>query len=411
MKRTNLVTNLISLLLFAAVAAYLGVYIVRSVSGDVRTAPAVYVELTDAATASGILVRSETLISSGEPFLSVTAENGRLMAAGETVAVAYSGEDALLRAGQIRELELRRQYILSAMAENGTGTELSRRDESIKKTLTDLAAAAAHRETEDISEAAVTLASLVLDNPDIQTTEADLRSVDDELARLRQTSSADTTAVTAGAQGLFCSSADGFEYITPQSVDGIGPSELRSLMNSPQSPDGTVVGKLADPLEWYFAALVSMDAAGRFKVGDTAYLDFGRYQSEPLRASVWSVNGSGGEAVVVFRFTSAAAEMLTVRSTSAKIVFGSLSGIRVPREAVYEEQVEETVDGVTQLVTKRYVYTVTGLQAEKKYVKIVWEDEDYCLTEPDDPNSSSSLREGNDVIITGKEIYDGMLLE
>lgn len=411
MKRTNFVTNLISLLLFAAVAAYLGVYIVRSVSSDVRTAPAVYVELTDAASASGILVRSETLISSGEPYLSVTAENGQLVAAGETVAVAYSGEDALERAGRIRDLELQRQYILSSMAENGTGTEVSHRDESIKKSVAELAAAAAHHETEDIFEAAVTLASFVLDNPDIQTTEADLRAVDDELARLRQTASADTTAVTAAAQGLFSSAADGFEHITPQSVDGIGPRELRGLMESPQSVDGSVVGKLADPLEWYFAALVSIDAAERFKVGDTAYLDFGRYQSEPLRASVWSVNGMGEEAVVVFRFTSAAAEMLSVRNASAKIVFGSVSGIRVPKEAVYEEQVEETVDGASQLVTKKYVYTVTGLQAEKKYVKVVWEDEDYCLTEPADPNSSAALREGNDVILTGKEIYDGMLLE
>lgn len=411
MKRTNFVTNLISLLLFAAVAAYLGVYIVRSVSSDVRTAPAVYVELTDAASAAGILVRSETLISSGEPYLSVTAENGQLVAAGETVAVAYSGEDALVRAGKIRDLELQRQYILSSMAENGTGTEVSHRDESIKKSVAELAAAAAHHETEDIFEATVTLASFVLDNPDIQTTEADLRAVDDELARLRQTASADTTAVTAAAQGLFSSAADGFEHITPQSVDGIGPRELRGLMESPQSVDGSVVGKLADPLEWYFAALVSIDAAERFKVGDTAYLDFGRYQSEPLRASVWSVNGMGGEAVVVFRFTSAAAEMLSVRNASAKIVFGSVSGIRVPKEAVYEEQVEETVDGAAQLVTKKYVYTVTGLQAEKKYVKVVWEDEDYCLTEPADPNSSAALREGNDVILTGKEIYDGMLLE
>lgn len=411
MKRTNFVTNLISLLLFAAVAAYLGVYIVRSVSSDVRTAPAVYVELTDAASAAGILVRSETLISSGEPYLSVTAENGQLVAAGETVAVAYSGEDALERAGRIRDLELQRQYILSSMAENGTGTEVSHRDESIKKSVAELAAAAAHHETEDIFEATVTLASFVLDNPDIQTTEADLRAVDDELARLRQTASADTTAVTAAAQGLFSSAADGFEHITPQSVDGIGPRELRGLMESPQSVDGSVVGKLADPLEWYFAALVSIDAAERFKVGDTAYLDFGRYQSEPLRASVWSVNGMGEEAVVVFRFTSAAAEMLSVRNASAKIVFGSVSGIRVPKEAVYEEQVEETVDGAAQLVTKKYVYTVTGLQAEKKYVKVVWEDEDYCLTEPADPNSSAALREGNDVILTGKEIYDGMLLE
>lgn len=411
MKRTNFVTNLISLLLFGAVLAYLGIYIFRSITGDIRTAPAVYVELTDSAAATGILVRDETLITSGELYLSLDAENGQLVAAGETIAVAFSGEEALQRAGRIRELELQRQYILSALSDTTSGTEISRRDDSIKKAITALCSAAARHETDDISDASVTLASLVMDNPDIKTTEVDLGLVTNELTRLRQTASSDTIPIKAASQGLFLSAADGFEYIDPSRIDGVSPQSLRELMETPQDTPDSVIGKLADPLEWYFAALTSMETAEKLKVGDEASLDFGRYQGGPLKARVWSINGSGDEAAIVFRFTAAAAEMLAVRSASANIVFGSVEGLRVPREAIYEEQVQEQLDGVTQTVTKHYVYTVTGLQAEKKYVKIVWEDEDYCLTEPADPNDSASLREGNDVILTGREIYDGMVLE
>jgi len=412
MKRTNLVTNLISLLLFGAVMTYLGVYIVRSFSGDVRTAPAVYVELTDAATASGMVVRDEALISSGESYISISAENGQLVAAGETVAVAYSGEEALRRAGEIRELELKKQYILSALAESSAGTELKGRDEAIRSAVTRLSSASARHETEDIPSAAISLASLVMDDPDISVSESELNAVNDELNRLRQSSSSDTTPITAASQGLFFSLTDGFEYISPASLEGVNPQKLRELMNSPKPAEGPVIGKLADPLEWYFAAIIPSEGAQKLKIGDTATLDFGRYQREPLKASVWSVNAGTGEAVVIFRFTSAAADMLAVRSASADVVFGTISGLRVPKDAVYEEQgTEKDANGAEQPVTLRYVYTVTGLQAEKKYIKTIWEDEDYYLAEPLDPNSSAALREGNDIILTGKEIYDGMILE
>ena len=103
MKRTNALTRLVSWLLFGALLCYLGVYIVRTLKSDVRTAPAVYVTLAETAPAPGIVARKETLVESGEKYLSVVAENGAVLAKGETVAVTYSSEEALSRAAQITE--------------------------------------------------------------------------------------------------------------------------------------------------------------------------------------------------------------------------------------------------------------------------------------------------------------------
>ena len=121
MKRTDALTKIVSLLLFAAVAAYIGVYLIRSVSRDIRTAPAVYVSLTESATATGVIVRDETLVGSSKSYLSIVAENGRMLSAGETIAVSYNSEEAMARAGKLRELELQRQYIASVL--NGRSSQ------------------------------------------------------------------------------------------------------------------------------------------------------------------------------------------------------------------------------------------------------------------------------------------------
>ena len=143
MKRTDMLTKLVTLLLFGAMLAYLSVYIVRSITYDVRTAPAVYISLTESASATGIVVRDEQLIASSDTYLSVVADNGALLAAGDTIAVAYANEEALSRAAQIRELEIKQKYILSVLSEVDDSENLSRREDSIKDSIIELSAAAA----------------------------------------------------------------------------------------------------------------------------------------------------------------------------------------------------------------------------------------------------------------------------
>ena len=176
-------------------------------------------------------------------------------------------------------------------------------------------------------------------------------------------------------------------------------------MDEPQGTPETVIGKLASPTDWYYAALVSAEGAQQLQVGSSAKLDFGRYSSKPLDATVISKKADNtGEFAVVFRCTMAVADMLSVREVSAELIFDTNTGIRVPKEAVYTEE-SENGDGAA----KTFVYTVTGLQAEKKYIDIVFETVDYYLVKVD-PNDASGLRTGNDIILTKKEIYDGMLI-
>ena len=398
MKRTDSLTKFVSGLLFMAFLAYLGVYIIRSATNNIRTAPAVFVSLSENAVASGIVVRNESLVVSDEKYLSIVAESGKEVSTGENIAVIYSGEEALQRAAKIRELELKKQYIKSVLSGESSAESRADKDSSIKDALIEVTSSAARHDTEGLASASVSLSSLVISNSTINTTDVDLNLVTTELDSLKQSALSDTSAITATSPGLFSASPDGYEYITSDMLSDLTTSSLTSLEEKPQDVADNVRGKLASPYEWYFAAEVKQEDAERLEVGKTASLDFGRYCSSLLSAKVMSISSpENDECAVVFRCTEATSEMLFVRRATAEIVFKAHEGLRVPKQAVLSDD------------KGSFVYTLTGMQAEKKYINITWETDDYFLA--DVSQDAESLREGNDIILTTKGLYDGKIME
>ena len=397
MKRTDALTKLVSMLLFGAMLAYLGIYIVRGATNNIRTAPAVFVSLTENAVASGIIVRSESLIQSDEQYLSIVAESGQMVSAGESIAVVYSGEEALARAAKIRELELKKQYISAVRSGKSSAENLSDRDSSIKNALISLAASAARNDAEGLSSASMNLSSLVIQNTEINTTDVDLSLVNSELESLKQSALTDTSVIKAASPGLFSATPDGYEYITPDMLSGLTPAQLQTFEESPQELADNVRGKMASSFEWYFAASVSAADAARLEVGKIATLDFGRYCSSLLPAKVISISSpSSEECAIVFRCTQASSEMLSVRRATAEIVFDAHEGIRVPKQAVLADE------------GGSYVYTLTGMQAEKKYITVIWETEEYFLAAVS--QDAAALRAGNDIILSTKGLSDGKII-
>lgn len=397
MKRTDALTRLVSLLLFGAMLCYLGVYIVRALKSDIRTVPAVYVTLTETAPAPGIVARREALVESDEPYLSIVAKNGSVLARGETVAVTYSSEEALQRAAQIQELESKKAYISALLAGAQSAADLSDRESAIRSAVTDLAAAAARHETDALSSAAISLSSLVIESDGTEASQAELDGIQSQIDALNTSAQRDTVAITADSTGLFSSSADGYESITPDKLASLDPAGLKKLEDTPQALPSDVRGKLCDPYEWYFAATLSQTDAARLKVGGPASLRFERYSSTPYAMRVISIGKVvDKQCVVLFRCTTDPKDMLAVRKTSAELQFASHEGIRVPKEAVLKDK-----DG-------SYIYTVSGLQAEKKYIDISYEADAYYLVKLSE--KATGLRVGNEIILSTKGITDGKVI-
>lgn len=398
MKRSNLTFKIIVGLLFAAVVVYLGVYVVSSLTAGVRTAPAVYVSVERTGSATGIIVRSEELLQSAESNLSIAAESGSIVARGEVLAVVYGSAEALARENRIRELELARDYIASVLSGAASPDDVSDRDRAIKSAITELSAAAARKDSEGIAAASMELDNLVVTTSQTGVTQDDLARVDAELNQLRQTSSGDVSRIYASRSGLFTAFADGYEALSPAMLDGLSADNLQKMAESGQDIPAEVYGKMVEPGEWYFAAVMSYEDAGSLELGGETQLDFGRYCSKSVPCTVRSIGmpNENDECAVVFRCTQYTADLLPVRKVTADIVFDSVEGIRVPREAVLQDEAGS------------YVYTVTGLQCEKKHITIIRETEEYYLAAID--SAADALRAGNDIILNTKGLYDGKVI-
>ena len=102
-----------------------------------------------------------------------------------------------------------------------------------------------------------------------------------------------------------------------------------------------------------------------------------------------------------------------------ELVFNRKTGVRVPTEAVRVETEIQTdrETGEEKEVSVTCVYVQVGIVAERKPVTVLAQGEDYYIVEPlmeqdaREKEIKKALRAGDQVVIAGEKIWDGMILE
>jgi len=400
MKRTDKLTNWIALLLFLALLAYIGAYAYRALHDTTVTAQAVSVDLDVGGVANGMIIRSETLLTSDEPYIDVAVADGARVAAGSLLAIEMCSDVGYERANRMRELELEISRVTAALRERASADDLTRRDETLQNSVSELCAAIARHRLDSLDSAALNLSSLLFPADAESASEAKLQQLKAELNSLLNSTSGDTNDLYAEASGTFSSAVDGFEQYSLADVQDLKPTALARLTQRPgKTPDGTY-GKLVQGHEWYFAAVMDQIDASKLTVGAAATLNFGLWYSADVAAKVLSISDEeAGSVVVIFRCITALADTLNMRTVSANVVFESYSGIRIPSEAVQTDPETETT----------YVWCVTAAQLERKNLNIIYCDEDFVIAAPD--GSADTLRPGNTVVVSGDNLYEGKIIE
>ena len=140
--------------------------------------------------------------------------------------------------------------------------------------------------------------------------------------------------------------------------------------------------------------------AENLTVGRTATLNFGRYYGADIYARVLSISkADGGNVAVVFRCDTALADTLAMRCVPANVVFATYSGIRVPAQAVHTDPASG----------ESWLWTVTAMQLEKKRVEVLYTDKDVAIIAQSP--AADALRDGNTVVVSGKDLYEGKVME
>ena len=400
MKRTDRLSKFIAILLFLAFAAYAGVYAYRALRDTTVTAEAVAADVTLGGLANGIVIREETVLTSAEKYIDVTARDGAKVAAGAPLATAMRSEAGLQRANRMHELELEISRVSAALEELDSAADLTTRDEALRSAVSVLAVSVARHELSGLDGSTLNLRSLLFSPDASGVSEAELRSLRRELESLRSSSSSDAEALTAACSGIFTTLVDGYEGLTPADLEGLTPETLSALTDAAADKPAGAYGKLVTSYRWYFAALMSEDDAARLTVGRTATLNFGRYYGTDIYARVLSISApEDGSVAVVFRCDTALADTLAMRRVPANVVFEAYSGIRVPVKAVHSDPASG----------EAWVWTVTAMQLVRRPVEVLYTDEDFAIVA--DSAEADALRSGNTVVVSGRDLYEGKVME
>ena len=212
--------------------------------------------------------------------------------------------------------------------------------------------------------------------------------------------------------GYFVSTTDGYESVlTPNELNKITP-EFLDTMKPEDISDNAVVGKLVSDYTWYIAATVSINDSLSFKVGDKFTINTALKSNPELDVIVHGINMSAGSdrAVVIFSCQEMNGELSAMRSGAMTVVKKTYSGLRVSSKALRVVNVETTgEDGNVTKKTVTGVYVVNGVTAKLVPVNIIYSYDGYALCEKS--SEDGSLRLYDEVIVKGKNIYDGKIIE
>ena len=424
MKESALGTKLLMLVVTVCVLSYFAVQGLEYLSDPLTTTLAYEYQVEETVDLMGYVVRQETVLpDEASGLLQLQRAEGERVSAGGTVALVYADQASLDRQKEIEELTGWLEQLQFAQEAALSSDVTVKLDAQILQSLLDYRASVTANRLDKAEEYETNLRSLVLKRDytyaDTGDLDAQIAQLQSQLQTLRSQAAGSVRRITAPQSGLYSAVVDGYESVlTPQSLAEMTPSQLNTLQ--PAQTDSTQVGKLVLGESWYYAAVMSADAAQELQEqaqelkssGRQLYLRFTKGVDQDLPVTIASVGPEeNGRVVVTFEGTEYLAQLTLLRAQSAQVIFTAYSGIRIPTEALRSGYVTQDSEGNLVSQEGLGVYCVVGMKARFKPVELVHRGEEFVLVTSGEISSESQrLRPGDTVIVAAENLYDGKVL-
>ncbi|MEG2677629.1 MAG: HlyD family efflux transporter periplasmic adaptor subunit, partial [Oscillospiraceae bacterium] len=370
-----------------------------------KTEIAMAVTISDSIKADGIVVRNETIIeNSGDGIINFLVGDGDKVAIGAPVAEIYvsnsAAANALLLENQKDELDILTKAVDLGRA---SGTNLNFVSRQISNVTARYAGIVATEDYSSLLDEKNKILQLLNSFAIASGKEIDFTARIDELnAKIAEVSARDSSVsqiLSSPSAGYFISTVDGYEEsLNDETLHNMTTSELIELVKQAQL--NTQIDeshcKMVSDYKWLYAAVVSKEAIGKFSEGSKYSLDFDYAMVSDLPVTVEKIIYADGDdfGTVIFECDYLNPSISALRAEQATINFTQYDGIKADRSAL------RLVDGVTGVYVK-YGSTVSFKRTEK-----IYETEDYVLSRID-PSDKEMLALYDEIIVEGKDIYEG----
>ena len=400
------------LLIFAGVLVISIVY--HAFNQDYETETAVYAEVSDVSAFQGVFVRDETVQTySGSGIIRYCVEDGAKLGVGSVIAEVYANEEQIDLRAKIAEKE--DELALLTKVENPGISEYAQPAnlaELIAAQYRELIRCREHGDFEVLSRSKRELTVLMstydkITGNDVQYA-AQIAQLEEEIAQLNAKKVEPNEVIRASESAYFISYADGYESVlTTENLSQLTAEQLAQITNDgiQQSNEQQIIGKLVNGYTWYIVGVfdntkLRLSEASRTKIRLESV-------SEALSVEVVSLVSAGDitKTLGVFRCEKMTEEVVRHRTERVEIVRDTISGVKVPREAIRFKELTETITdeetGASYEQTTNYmgVYVLVGESAEFRKLDIVYEEENYYLSNLDAGNGYVALYD--DIIVNG----------
>lgn len=228
--------------------------------------------------------------------------------------------------------------------------------------------------------------------------------------------------VTSPQAGFFSSHTDGYETVfSYDAVKELYADDLKKDIQ-PVKVDSDVVGRVCSKFNWYFVCTVGKDQAAMFKPETSVTIQFPFASAGTVQAKVVRVNqrSPDQDAAVILESATMDESLINIRKETAEITLHTYTGIQVSQSAVHFETVnhEVTAEDGSKKTEEKYVegvFVAYGSEMQFKQIVPLYSDGNYVYCDPaPDPKSlatGETVKLYDEVVIEGKDLYDGKVIE
>ena len=345
MKPDNRTQKIVITAFCVAALLYFIAYAVRTFRTEVTTTVVHATTVEDAVSGSGLTVRSEKVIETAGDLVSILPTEGETVAKGETLARVYESKEALREQEALEEKEAELsalQYVLSHSSEDSDTVELGRK---IISSIQNIRVRVAKEDLTRLDEEMQELENMIYRQDytysGSEAVTREMNSVNQQLKRMRASSSKAISELKASAAGTFSTIVDGYEGIlTPDSISGLTPSRLENLRSQRKSIDQKdYLGKIITNKRWYFAAVMSENSVKRMKRKQEVTVRFDDVAGDQPMTVQSISEPEDGQVAVVFTSNRHLHKTSLLRSQNVSVIYDSFNGYRIPKKALHTDEV------------------------------------------------------------------------
>lgn len=404
-KKQNGWQTVATLALCAVVLSYIGFQVYRSIFSHVETELAITHSVYESIETKGLVYRTETVIPtipSGHIYYSI--ENGTRVAKNNVIAAVYNDSASGRIEQELEQIDWEIAAFKAIQAD--ASSERLTLDTVNEQTLDSLYELIQRTEAGNIHEVGnlqfelLTLLSkrqlITGKNVDFS---AKIQELEAKKKNLKSQYHPPKTTIKAPVAGYFADRTDGLETtLKPDALSELSVADLQNHLDTPITTNSGG-GKIVSGYEWYMACVLPERYYNALGEGKSLSLRMPFVLDESVPATVYACNkDNNGSIAVVFRCDYMSEELATIRNENVEIQLVKHTGLKVPKRAIVIDDEQQAG-----------VYIRSGnVVAFRKIEQLFSEPADYVICKELDEDGY--LRMYDDIIVGGKDLYDGKII-